>query len=289
MKRIFTFLLLAVFAFRVNAEEVDSTEIFIQEIENSLKYDSGTVSLSSGNAKIHVPKDFKFLDAKQAQYVLTELWGNPEDASILGLLIPKSKRVMDADSWIFTVSYDEMGYVKDDDAKDMDYDQVLKDGQKEVSDGNKERTDAGYEPIEWIGWAAAPHYDSDKKVIYWAKELKFGEEPEHTLNYNLRILGRKGIFVVNAVSSMKNLPEVEANIDGILSSVEFNEGHKYTDFVPGVDNVAAWTVGGLVAGKVLAKAGIFAAILKFWKVIAVAFTAIGAAVWKRIKGNSEEA
>ena len=37
------------------------------------------------------------------------------------------------------------------------------------------------------------------------------------------------------------------------------------DFDSKIDNVAAWTIGGLVAGKVLAKAGFFAIILKFIK------------------------
>jgi uncharacterized membrane-anchored protein len=47
-----------------------------------------------------------------------------------------------------------------------------------------------------------------------------------------------------------------------------------------VDEVAAWTVGGLVAGKVMAKAGFFVVLLKFWKVIALAVAGAGSFVWR---------
>jgi uncharacterized membrane-anchored protein len=52
--------------------------------------------------------------------------------------------------------------------------------------------------------------------------------------------------------------------------------------------VAAWTVGGLVAGKVLAKVGVFALIAKFGKVIFIAVAAGGAAIWKFIRGRRRE-
>jgi uncharacterized membrane-anchored protein len=51
--------------------------------------------------------------------------------------------------------------------------------------------------------------------------------------------------------------------------------------------VAAWTVGGLVAGKVLAKVGFFAGLLKFWKVIAIGLAAAGTAIWRFFNRNKE--
>lgn len=72
---------------------------------------------------------------------------------------------------------------------------------------------------------------------------------------NLGIPGRKRIFVLNAVANRCELPEVQSTIDPVLASVEFKPGHQYSDYLPDVDNVAAWTVGGLVAGKVVVKGG----------------------------------
>lgn len=223
----------------------------------------------------------------QSIYVLTELWGNPPDSSILGMLVPKSKGVMDADGWVFTISFDDMGFVKDDDAEDINYDDLLEEQQQEFSANNPARIEEGYQPIDFIGWASDPFYDKDKKILHWAKELKFGDDTQNTLNYNLRVLGRKGVFVINAIATMREFNEVESNINKVLASIEYNDGHRYGDFLPEVDNVAAWTVGGLVAGKVLSKIGIFAILLKSWKLIFFGILAAGGTVWKFITGKKD--
>lgn len=272
-----------------NAQEIDSTQMVIDQIEESLNYETGTIELESGNASLTVPKGFRYLNKQQSMYVLTDLWGNPADSTILGLLVPENKGVLASNSWVFSISFDEMGYVKDEDADDIDYDDLLKEQQEETKAANPERIELGYPPIEFIGWASSPFYDKEKKILHWAKELKFGEDSLHTLNYNLRVLGRKGLFVINAIASMNEKYEVEASIDQVIGSVEFKEGNKYSDFNPEIDEVAAWTVGGLVAGKILAKVGFFAILLKFWKVIALAVAGFGGAAWKFMKGKKENA
>jgi uncharacterized membrane-anchored protein len=288
MRKLITTILVAFIVSAVYAQEFDSTQWRINQIEQSLKYQTGTIELESGNATLTVPDGFQFLDKDQSIYVLTDLWGNPPDSSILGLLVPENKGVLADNSWVFSISFDDMGYVEDDDAEDIDYDDLLEEQQKETKDANPERIKLGYQPIEFIGWASAPYYDKDKKILHWAKELKFGEDSVRTLNYNLRVLGRKGIFVLNAIASMNELPEVQSSINSVIGSVSFKDGHKYSDFIPDVDNVAAWTIGGLVAGKVLAKAGFFVVLLKFWKVIALAVTGGAAGLWRKLRGKKED-
>lgn len=285
---ILTLFMAAIIVVSPAAQVPDSTQLFIDAIEKSLEYQYGVIELASGNATIHVPEGFRLLDKAQSSYVLSDLWGNPEDTTILGLLVPVSKGVLSPDSWVFAISFEEMGYVKDDDAKDIDYDDLLKDMQKEIRECNPERIKQGYQPIEFVGWASAPHYDKNRKTLHWAKELRFGQDSFSTLNYNLRILGRKGIFMLNAVASMHELPEVEANIEKVIGSITYKEGHRYSDYLPDVDNVAAWTIGGLVAGKVLAKAGFFVVLLKFWKVIALAVAGAGGWIWNKVKRRREE-
>ena len=289
MKKLFLTIFTALgMLYFVAAQEIDSTQMMIDQIEQSLNYQTGTIELESGNAVLHVPKGFRYLNKAQRIYVLTDLWGNPADSSILGLLVPENIGVTANDSWVFTISFNEMGYVKDDDAEDIDYDDLFADMQKEFKENNPEREKLGYPPIELISWASTPHYDKDKKILHWAKELKFGNDSINTLNYNLRVLGRKGIFMLNAVAGMAQLPEVKLNIDKVIASVEFKEGHKYSDFVPDVDNVAAWTIGGLVAGKVLAKVGFFVLLAKFWKLIVIAVAAGGSYIWKFFKRKKED-
>ena len=274
----------------VRASETDSTAILqaqIDSIENSLKYQHGTIELEGGIGKITIPAGFKYLDPKQAEYVITELWGNPKQTS-LGLIVPENQGVLGANMWAFNIQYDEIGYVKDDDASDIDYDDLMKEMQSDLTEANKERTAQGYEAIQLVGWANKPFYDEDRKILHWAKEIKFGDAEENTLNYNVRVLGRKGVLILNAIASMDKLPVVNKNIDKVLNIVQFSDGHKYADFNPGVDQVAAYTVGGLVAGKVLAKAGIFAFLGKFLKIIIIGVVGAVSALWKMLTGRRRE-
>ncbi len=289
MRKILVTLVVIAFISNVYSQDSTSTEFLVNEIEKSLIYQTGSIELPSGNAKVNIPEGFHFLDQEQSIYVLTDLWGNPVDSTTLGMIVPADRGVLADNGWAFIVSYEELGYVKDDDAEDINYDELLVEMQKETAAANPERVKLGYEPIAFLGWASAPFYDKDLKTLHWAQELKFGDTTLHTLNYNLRVLGRKGVYNLNAVASMNELPEVKESINKIIRCVEYTEGNKYSDFDSGTDNVAAWTIGGLVAGKVLAKVGFFAVLLKFWKIIALAVIGAGAGIWKYIKRKKESA
>ncbi|MFD2969606.1 DUF2167 domain-containing protein [Sphingobacterium bambusae] len=287
MRNILLFFILLCSSLIIHGQEVDSTQATIEEIEKSLQYSTGTIPLERGNGILQVPKGFQFLNREQSNYVLSTLWGNPEDQDIIGMLVPEGKGVLHANSWAFTISYDAMGYVEDKDAQEINYDEMLAETKKDLASENENRKAAGYGSVELIGWASKPYYDDSKKVLHWAKEISFQDDSLNTLNYNLRVLGRRGIYLINAVAAIDQLPEVEKSIDPIIASVNFKEGDRYADYVDG-DEVASWTVGSLVAGKILAKAGFFAVLLKFWKVIAVACVGGFSFIWKKITGRSRK-
>lgn len=261
---------------------------FVDSVEKSMNYQTGVVALEGGFAKLNIPAGFKFLNAEQSNYVISELWGNPPRKDVLGMLFPADGGPFAEKSYAFIISFDAMGYVKDGDADDINYDDMLKEMQKEEVEENKTRAQQGYVPIHIVGWATKPFYDKDKKVLHWAKNLKFGDEQSNTLNYDVRILGRKGVLSMNAVATMSELDLVKKDIDKVLQIPSFTEGNMYKDFDSNVDNVAAWTVGGLVAGKMLMKVGFFA---KFWKFILIGLVAVGAGVKKLFgkKSSGEEA
>jgi len=289
MKKLLPFFLTYLLAFNVFAENDPEVQARIDSVEATFKYQHGKITLRNGLATITVPPGFKYLDAKQSEYVLTDLWGNPKGPDMsLGMLLPENQGVLGDNSWVFNIQYDEIGYVKDDDADDINYDDLLKDLQEETETGNKERTVAGYELISLVGWAAKPYYDADRKILHWAKEIKFGTVEDNTLNYNIRILGRKGVMVLNAIGTMNQLPEINKNIASVLNVVEFEQGSKYADFNPDIDEVASWTIGSLVAGKVLAKVGFFALLLKFWKFIALAVVGAFGFLRRFFGGKKEE-
>jgi uncharacterized membrane-anchored protein len=268
--------------------EIKRYEAYADSVDKAMKYETGEILLSNGYAKLKIPAGFKFLAAEQSRFIVETVWGNPERDDVLGMIFPANSGPFTDSSYAFIVSYDKMGYVKDDDAADVDYDAMLKESIKEEPARNAEREKLGYPPIHWAGWAQAPFYDKNRKVLHWAKDLDFGGSPEHTLNYDVRFLGREGILSLNAVSSLNELPLVKNDIDKILAMAEFTDGHRYADYDSKTDNIAAYTVGGLVAGKVLAKVGFFAILAKFGKVILIGLVALGAGIKKFFFGKKKE-
>jgi uncharacterized membrane-anchored protein len=257
----------------------------MDSIEKTFRYEHGSINLKNGIGKINIPNGFKYLNPVQAERVLVDLWGNPKGENLtLGLLLPENQGVMSQNGYVFNIQYDEIGHVEDDDADDVNYDDLLTEMQKETVEENKERQKGGYEPISIVGWAAKPFYDKDRKILHWAKEIKFGKSSLNTLNYNVRILGRKGVLVLNAIATENELPLVQKDISKVLDIVQFNDGYKYEDFDSSIDEVAAWTIGGLVAGKVLAKVGFFALFAKFGKIIILSILGFFGAFKNKVKG-----
>ncbi len=273
--------------------EIDVEALIKQQldsVENTFTYQHGTIALKGGVAKIVVPEGFKYLNAEQAERVLVDMWGNPKsDNMTYGLVLPEKQHILDEQGYVFNVQYDEIGYVKDDDADKINYDDLANQMRESTAEENAARKKDGYDPIHFIGWAAKPFYDKEKKILHWAKEIKFGDSAEvNTLNYNIRVLGRKGVLVLNAIGTMDNLPLVQKDVPKVLDIVQFNEGYQYKNFDSSIDQVAAITIGGLVAGKVLAKVGLLAVILKFWKIGLLAVAGFFRVFWSRITGKKNE-
>ena len=243
----------------------------ITQLVKSLKYQSGEIDLRGGLAKLTVPPEFNFLGPDDAETVLVKLWGNPpSDVKPLGLLIPAGLTPLDTNCWVVTIEYNEDGYVKDGDASKINYDDLLKKMQKGIAENNKARQEQGYPPITLVGWAAPPHYDAATHKLYWAKDLKFGDEPHDTLNYSIRMLGRKGVLELNAVAGIGQFATIEQQTPQILGMVDFKEGSRYADFDPKVDQVAKYGIATLVAGGTLAAAAKLGLLKGLWVFIIAA-------------------
>jgi uncharacterized membrane-anchored protein len=236
----------------------------LDSLNATLHYQQGHIVLPGGIGELTVPRGFRYLDSAQSRRVLVQLWGNPNGES-LGMLFPIDRGPLDDNNWAYSIDFDPMGHVKDDDADDIKYDELLEEMQDDARENNREREKLGFEPVTLLGWAANPYYDETTHALHWAKSLRFGTDPDTVLNYNVRLLGRKGVLILNAIGDPAQLAEVKASIPALLRNVTFVKGQQYADFDAGLDEVAAYSIGGLVAGKVLAKVGLFAVILKFWK------------------------
>jgi uncharacterized membrane-anchored protein len=264
----------------------------LKELESKLDYQKGDIVIRNGLATLKVPDNFRYLSAKDAQTVLTKMWGNPEGEGTLGMILPADVSPLSSDCWAVVITYTEDGYVKDADADKINYNDLLKEMQAATKEYSAERKKEGYSEIELVGWAAPPRYDKATHKMYWAKEIRFSDSKESTLNYNIRVLGRRGVLVLNAVASMSDFAMIEKHAPDVVAMVDFKEGNRYADFDGKTDKVAAYGLAALVAGGIAAKAGFFkvlwVGLLAAKKLIIVGAVALFGFI-KKIFGRKESA
>lgn len=264
----------------------------LRKIIMELKPQTGEIVLDGGVAKVTVPPHMRYFDSKDTRTILTKLWNNPDHGPNLGMLVPEDFNPFAEESWAVKIMFDDTGYVKDDDASTIDYTKLLAQMKESIAEASKERVKEGYPSIELVGWATPPHYDSKGKKLYWAKELKFSNETDNTLNYDFRLLGRRGVLILSAIANMKQLPVIEAHAQEILGAVNFMQGHRYADFTESTDKVATYGLAALIAGGIAAKAGflkgLWLAIIALKKFIIIGIVALFGVFkkgWNWIRGR----
>ena len=261
----------------------------LQTLAASLHYQQGKIPLKSGLATITLPDNFRYLSPDDTDIVLHKMWGNPQGPKTLGMIVPSEQSILDPRAWAVVVTYSDDGYIKDSDAGKIDYTKLLKEMQEGTREASKEREKAGYPSIELVGWAKPPHYDQETHKMYWAKEIKFGGTRNNTLNYNIRVLGRGGVLVLNAVAPMSSLPDIEEQVPALVTMTEFDSGKRYADFNGSTDKVAAYGLAALVAGGIAAKAGLFKVLwlglLALKKFVIIGFIALAGFIKKLFNRN----
>ena len=80
------------------------------------------------------------------------LMGNQTDGRFIGLVFPLS----DAGQYFITLDYEDSGYIKDDEAKDWDADELLQSLKDGTEAGNEEREKLGIDPIKVTRWVEPP-------------------------------------------------------------------------------------------------------------------------------------
>src|SRR5262245_46753638 len=97
-----------------------------EEIASKLKFQQGEIKIKDGLATLKASANFRYLDPDQTDTVLVQLWGNPpRQEKTLGMLFPAEIGPADPESWAVVITYDEDGYVKDDEAASINYDDML--------------------------------------------------------------------------------------------------------------------------------------------------------------------
>jgi uncharacterized membrane-anchored protein len=254
----------------------------------AIQWQVGPTTADLGDrAQIQVPKGYQFTDAAGTR-TLMELMGNPVDNKELGLLRPGP----DADdpaggSWFIVFDFDPMGYVKDEDRNNMNEQTsaaILESIRKGNEAANAERQKRGWAVLNVVGWERPPFYDPATHNLVWAIRGSSveGGKANFSVNYNMRILARKGVLSANLVVDPEDLSAVVPTYDKLVKGVSFKQGESYGEMRAG-DKIAEYGLIGLITGGVGAvalKTGFFT---KFLKPILVGIVVAFGAVVKGIK------
>lgn len=236
-----------------------------------------TTGRIGSHATIKVPEGYAFLDAAGSSR-LNEILENPPAGVDEYTLAPENLE------WIAFFSFNGIGYVKDDET--LDPDAMLDSIREGIKYGNEERSSRGWDTLRLVGWSAQPQYDDELNALAWAILLESEASGSKVVNYNTRLLGRRGVMEVTVVADPEALSPAIADFKSMVPGYDFVAGEKYSEFKPG-DHVAEIGLAALITGGVAAVASkkgwlaaIGVAIAKFWKLLALGVVGIGVALRK---------
>lgn len=260
-----------------------------KQMQAALRHGPADITLHD-EAVLKLPKGEVFLPAKEAAILMRRM-GNFTNDNFLGVIMPE-----DGGDWFVVADFDDSGYVKDEEGKDIDADQLLQSMKDGTEEENKQRRERGMEPLRITRWIERPHYDQASRHLVWSIELETlddkGAVKGKNLNYNTYALGRGGFITLKLVTGVETVEKDKAYVRQLLSALTFNPGKRYEDFNAGTDKIAEYGLLALIGGVAVKKLGLLALagvfFVKFAKIIAAAGIAGFAAFRRFFRGKKEK-
>lgn len=228
-----------------------------------------------GFAKLAVPAGYMFLHPEETAK-FQEFVENPTSGRE-SLIAPDDLR------WFGLFEFDDIGYVKDD--EDIDAGALLDSITEGTQAGNEERRKRGWAELHITGWRFEPHYDTVTNRLEWAIDGVSDGQP--VVNFNTRLLGRKGVTSATLVADPGTLDAAVAEFKVMLTGFDYVAGERYADVQEG-DRMAEYGLAALIAGggaAVAAKSGLLKSL---WKVLAAAGAAVAVWLGKIFKGRKQQ-
>lgn len=217
-------------------------------------------------AIVEIPEAYVFADAENTR-TLMELLENPTSGEEIGCMAPASED----ESWFVVFSFSEVGYVKDDEKESLDADAMLDAIHEGNRRTNEERRRRGWSTVTLVGWDRPPLYDPITNNLEWS--LLGEANGERIVNFNTRLLGRRGVMEVTLLAEPEQLQAVLPRFRRLLEGFSFEVGHRYAEYRRG-DKMAEYGLTALVVGGAAAAAVKTKLIARFWKVLVVAGVAV---------------
>ena len=210
-------------------------------------------------AVLQLPADHFFIPKSESTRIMRALGNTVSEKSFVGLIVGTKP----ADQWIVVTQYIKEGYIKDDDAKDWNADELLQNIKDGTAQANKDRVARGFDELEVGGWVEKPAYDATTHRLVWSLLAKTKGEPDSVdqgVNYNTYALGRDGYFSLNLLTSSSRVGADKGVARALLAALTYNTGKGYEDFNASTDHIAEYGIAALIGGVVAKKLGLLALI-----------------------------
>lgn len=129
--------------------EMDSA---FEAASNVVKAGPADIPLAA-QATLKLPEGYGFIPAAETRRLL-EAMGNMTSDRMQGMIMPHDENA----NWFMVVSYEDAGYIKDDDAKNWDADELLSSIREGTEAANEERRARSIPEMEVVGWIERPQY-----------------------------------------------------------------------------------------------------------------------------------
>lgn len=213
-------------------------------------------------AVLKLPRGYLFIPVPAAADFMRAM-GNTVDERFLGLVAADEAGA----DWLVAVEYVDSGYIKDDEAKTWNVDELLDSYKKGTEAANQERAERGFPQLEVTGWVEPPLYDDSTRRLVWSMAVRHkgsADNSGESVNYNTYALGRDGYISLNLVTDLRSVNGLKPVATELLAALQFNEGKRYADFNASTDKVAEYGLAALVGGLAAKKLGLLAVAAAFF-------------------------
>lgn len=228
-------------------------------------------------ATLNIPANYLYIPTKEAADFMHVI-GNETNENFVGIILSKTDDLR----WIITIDFIKSGYIRDDDTKSWNENDLLQNLKDGTEASNEARAEEGFPPLHVTGWIEKPTYDSSEHHLVWSLLAKSEGSTESTVNYNTYALGREGYFEFNLITSESAIALNKDHAKEILAALHFNNGKRYEEFVEGQDNVAKYGIAALITGIAAKKLGLLALaaafLIKIWKLLILVPLLLGAKI-----------
>ncbi len=197
-----------------------------------------------------LPAERVFLPKDKARE-LVEGAGHQWDDSTVGVVLGEAT----GSEWLAFVDLLDDGYIKDNEASNLDATKLLDAYKVGVAADNEARVRAGAKPLVVTGWVDAPRYDEMHRLVscVGASAEPVSDPKNGIVNCTSYALGRSGAFKVIVATSGEGYAKLKDEASKIAGSIVYDPGKGYADVDLAKDPISRYGLVALATGSFAAK------------------------------------